>query len=277
MGPEILQAGATAKNLSKEIGVNLTAYSAALNKMLGDGVTGQASQTLINATMAYGAALQSKVNDDFDSLTAFNPIWRTEAAAVKVLSTIATSPEYSGEATCLTDAAGNQIPIAKITGANVAMSQTYALLYRYEINLPDGIEPTMFCLILTDEDGVIDRDKAWEGKSYEKTEKIPGKADDGTPVEYDAFVIENVPASEMTVRYATMYVEYVDKDGNECYAYSRTVKYGVVTYLNDQIEKMLSKVDLENIEKVSESDLRDLYLWDNLRTVAMYAEKNTKN
>ena len=265
--------------LKKEIGVNLTAYSAALNKMLGDGVTGEASQTLINATMAYGAALQSKVNDNFDSLTAFNPIWKTEAAAVKVLSTIATAPEYSGEATYLTDAAGNQIPIAKITGANVAMSQTYALLYRYEISLPDGVKPTTLCLILTDEDGVLDRDAAWDGKigkGYTKIEKISGKADDGTPVEYDAFVIENVPASEMAVRYATLYVEYVDANGTKCHAYSTTVKYGVVTYLNGQIDKMLSKEDFD-IEKASDSDLRDLYLWDNLRTIAMYAEKNTKN
>ena len=282
--------------LSKVIGVNLMAYSDALNAMLGPDVTGQASQQLIAATMAYGAAIQTMdkkdaegniVPGDIEILNKFNELWKTEAAAVKVLDTIATAPEYSGEADYLTDAEGdrvldadgNPIPIAKITGANVAMSRTYALLYRYEVNLPEGVEPTDFRLILTDDEQALDRTKPWDkktGTSYTEITQVPDTTADGTPIVYDVFAIENVPASEMAVRYATLYIEYVDENGTECHAYSRTVKYGVVTYLNGQIDKMLSTPGFV-IDNASDSELKELYLWSNLRTVAMLAEQKTNN
>ncbi len=262
----------------KTIGVHLTAYSNALNQMIEGGYSGQAAQTLINATMAYGAVLQTMGSDNADSLTAFDPNWKDKAEDVEVLGTIATAPEYSGTADYLTDAEGNKIPIARISGASVKMSQTYALLYGFELNLPDGAQRTDFRLILTDEENALDRTKPWDGKtgtSYDKTSKVPVPAEDNTTKEYDVFEIEDVPASEMAVRYATIYVKYttVGENGEtvEHHAYSQTVKYGVVTYLNGQIDEMLEKVEF------TEEDLKKLYLWDNLRTVAMFAENGKKN
>ena len=278
---------------SKEIGVNLTAYSAALNDFLGGDATGDAAQVLVNATMAYGAAIQTMDKKDANgnvieegsvaTLNAFNEFWRNDAKKVGLSDADIKVPEFSQEATYLTDSEGNlildaenkPIPIARISAANVAMDKTYALLYRFKLNLPEGAELKNANIILTDvENALNDRTTKWDGTtgtSY--TYESSGEDADGTTY-YEVWV-KNVPASEMTVRYATVYVEYT-VNGTEYCAYSQTVKYGVITYLNIQIDKMLNKEGFV-ISKADDSDLKQLYLWDNLRTVAKYAEKDTKN
>ena len=261
------------------------------NTFLGEGVTGKAPQVLVNATMAYGAAIQTMdkkdengnviSSGDIGILNAFNKLWKDEAADVDVIDTIATAPEYSGEADYLTDAEGNyildadqnKIPIAKITGANVAMSKTYALLYKFTVNLPSGAELKEAFVILTDtEDALNDRTQPWDGTVGTRYNiKETGTEDNGST--YHVAWVENVPASEMAVRYATIYVKYttVGENGEtvEHHAYSQTVKYGVVTYLNGQIYEMT-----KNGVPTEDADLKQLYLLSNLRTVAMFAEKD---
>ena len=272
---------------SKEIGVNLMAYSDALNTMINEGFSGQAAQTLINATMAYGAALQTMDSTDesgnvisgsVDILNQFNSFWRDEAKNVGLSDTDVKSPSYSQNATVFENSEGQSVEIAKFAGANVAMGKTYALLYAYEITLPEGATLTDLRLILTDDAAALDRTTQWDrktGTSYTETTKEPGTTSDGTAKEYDVLWVKDVPASEMTTRYATIYVEYTMEQNGEtqvCYAYSKTMHYGVITYLNAQIDKMLNK-DGFVLSEADDSDLKYLYLWDNLRTVATYAEK----
>jgi hypothetical protein len=103
------------------------AYSAALNAMLGNGVTGQPAQNLVNATLAYGAAIQvmdpRDENGDIieetpvDILDAYNQFWREEAEKVGLSQTDVYVPEYSQEATYLTDSDGNIMLDASHIGA----------------------------------------------------------------------------------------------------------------------------------------------------------------
>ena len=273
--------------LSKVIGVNLMAYSDALNAMLGPDVTGQASQQLIAATMAYGAAIQTMDKKDAEgnvieagsvaALNDFDSLWRNVAKQVGVTDSDIKNPIYSQNATTFVNSTGESVEIAKFTGANVAMSKTYALLYSYAITLPEGAKLKDLCLILTDEDNVLDRDKEWDGKigtSYTETSKISVTQDDGTQKEYDVLWVKDVPASEMAIRYATIYVKYtIEENGQtvERHAYSRTMQYGVITYLNSQIAEM-TKTGVPT----EDADLKMLYLWGQLRTVATFAE-NSKN
>ena len=122
---------------------------------------------------------------------------------------------------------------------------------------------------MTDDEDSLNRSEKWDrttGTGYTYEVKPDGKGNS-----YNEVWIKDVPASEMAVRYATLYIEYVDENGTECHAYSKTVKYGVITYLNNQIAEM-TKTGVPT----EDADLKMLYLWGQLRTVATFAE-NSKN
>ena len=130
--------------------------------------------------------------------------------------------------------------------------------------MPSGITPDYVRLILTDEIDALDRNQKWDrttGSDYEYEQNG----------DHREVWIRNVPASEMAVRYATIYIEYHDADG-EHFAYSQTLKYGVTTYLNRQIpELQYGEEFAKQYEKTKEMWMITT-MYDALRSLAGLAD-----
>ena len=206
---------------SQELTVSIAEYIRALTDMFGQEGVAQ-TEELFEATRNYIEALQNYnafIGGATDKAPATVPYYSVDAQNKDLL--------YFGEASLNADGT----VIAEFDQANVQFeNNTYSLGYRLIINLPNGITPDYVRLILTDEVDALDRNQKWDrttGSDYEYEQKGDHKE----------VWIRNVPASEMAVRYATIYIEYRDADG-EHFAYSQTLKYGVTTYLNRQIHEL---------------------------------------
>ena len=241
-------------NYSQELTVSIAEYIRALTDMFGEeGVV--KTEELFAATRNYIEALQNYnayKNGATDKAPSSAPYFSIDEKNKDLY--------YSGEATLN----GDGTAIAAFDQANVTFkNNTYSLGYRLLINLPDGITPDYVRLILTDEEDALDRSQKWDrttGSDYEY------KHNDG----HNEVWIENVPASEMAVRYATIYVEYRDADG-EHFAYSQTLKYGVITYLNRQINELQYGEYVEEYPKNKEMWMITT-MFDALRTLAGLAD-----
>ncbi len=156
--------------------------------------------------------------------------------------------------------------ITDITGANVRFrNDTYALLYRFSLNLPEGAKLLSAQIILTNGANDLNFQKRWDEKT--------GSAYDHKIVtengqEHYQVEISNVPASEMAVRYATVYVVYRDAENNEYFAYSKTMKYGVTTYLNRQIQTLQNDPSYQEDKEM----WMMLTMFDKLRQLAELAD-----
>ena len=212
--------------VSPEFDISIAQYMQALTAMFDD-ATVAGTEALLDATRDYVKALQT-----------YNAFKKGESVELPTqtpyfdIDTNNKDLKYFGEAHMNGDSA-----IAAFTGANVEFkNNAYALLYRFAMNLPEGAELDNAYIILTDSVDAVNRTQKWAGTKYAYTNVT--ETVDGESRQYNQVKISDVPASEMAVRYATVYLVYRDANGEECFAYSETLKYGVTTYLNRQIDAL---------------------------------------
>ena len=158
-------------------------------------------------------------------------------------------------------------------------SAIYGLAYTFKVNLPENAELIKAGIILADsgeltEDGYVLIAGDQRQKTSEKLQSGFGSFyGDFTDWTNDGVVVKrinivNVPATELNVKYVTVYVQYT-MDGEEYFAYSQTIEYGVSTYINNMIYEKVNQEGYENDEKI----LKELYLFDSVLKIA----NNVKN
>lgn len=240
-------------NYSEALKISISEYFKALTAMFGDeNVAG--TKELIAATTEYVKAAQAYFNRDYSKLSNDPPTFAYDG---KLLTN-----EYFGEAT----KNSKGVDIAKFEVATVNMGKTYELVYRFTENLPEKAKLLSAQIILTNEaDALTDRTQRWD--------EITGTAYEAKPIENDGVVecyqvtIKNVPASEMAIKYVTIYLVYEDETGEVCVAYSQTLKYGVTTYLHRQLYEFQ-----DGKFKNDYANNKDMWLvatmFDKLRTLA---------
>ena len=247
--------GEAYKQFDKEIAALLFAYSNALNNSVDlDGESDQAKE-LVAASLAYGAAVQEYFyNNPNYIITESKP----DVTATDAYNTLT----VSGDATMNGD-----VPIASFKSARVSFGLEYMIRYAYEISLPEGATATKVGVIITDADGLLNTTAKWDGTTgqWHRTH--------GTDTNGRNLSTFDVAATELSDHYATVYVEYTDAEGNACYAYSQTLKYGVKTYLNREIYKSTTAADYETNQKL----WKYVNLLNSLLEIANLVEKSGSN
>ena len=240
-------------SFSQQLTISIAEYIRALTGMFDD-VTVAGTEELIGATRDYIEAFQLYKNKDTTKLPEKAPMFSVESADLD-------APEF-GEATMNGDK-----PVAKINGARAIMGEaSYALDYRFVMNLPSGMILDSAQIILTDNVNALKKNEKWDestGTAY-GYETVNGE---------HVVSIKNVPASEMAVKYATVYLVYHDANGNGYFAYSTTLRYGVTTYLNRQIAEIQSAEDYQNPE--NKENWLIVTMFDKLRTLAGMADSSS--
>lgn len=243
------------KQFDKNIAALLFAYSNALNNSVDlDGESAQAKE-LVAASLAYGAAVQ----EYFYS----NPNYIITESKPNVTATNAYNQlVVSGNATM-----NGETPIASFKSARVSFGLEYMIRYAYKINLPEGATATKVGVIITDTDNQLNTTAKWDGTTGQ------WHGTHGTDTNGRNLSTFDVAATELSDHYATVYVEYTDAEGNACYAYSTTLKYGVTTYLNREIYKATTAADYETNQEL----WKYVNLLNSLLEIANLVEKSGSN
>ena len=255
---------------SKEVTISIKKYMQALSAMFENQDDIAGTKMLMDATKEYAQAAQNYFDyKKYEKEGVFpdgfiESLGLPQTAPPFNYNSELLKEQYFWDATMNGDKA-----IAEFSGASVTMGKTYELIYRFNVNLPEGAKLKDAYIILTDNENDLSDRPQWDGTvgtgyQYEIAEEN-GKT-------YYQVSIKNVPASEMAVRYATVYLEYEYENGSSEFAYSRTLKYGVTTYLDRQLYA------LQYGDKYSEQYQTDRELWlvaimfDELRDLAGLAD-----
>ena len=249
---------------SKDISLALLTYAQKVDSFLG---TGSLTAGLLNATMDYGKAVHACFGDNKTPLdntmleTRINEKLEVPEGAITV-SDMTVNNGYAGSSVVSFENA--------YVGVN-ANQAVYALAYDFSVNLPADATIITAGVILTDKIETFNTSEARNeliGRYYEG--ELKEGTDEGKNIYWS--VIDNVPATELSVKYATVYVAY--KLGEtEQYAYSQTYRYGVVTYLNNQIYDIFTdatnaEIRKKSIEELTADEKQKLFLYDCLRDIA---------
>ncbi len=251
---------------SQNFTISVAGYIQALTDMFKDEENGELktedARKLMEASRNYAEAYMAHKNFNADDCKVTSaPTFDIDANNLNAI--------FDGDATMVN---GDPVIASNQIQTNVELfATTYTLLYRFAINLPANTTLKSASVILTDTAEEVVRTQEWDGQTGKAYGYSSKKTDDG--IEYYVVEIDGGSAKDMAVRYATVYVEYEDADGNAHFAYSQTVKYGITTYLNRQLNNYMAKIaDYQDVNAENQQIWLKHSMYNNLRTLASFAD-----
>ena len=251
---------------SQNFTISVAGYIQALTDMFKDEENGELktedARKLMEASRNYAEAYMAHKNFNADDCKVTSaPTFDIDANNLNAI--------FDGDATMVN---GDPVIASNQIQTNVELfATTYTLLYRFAINLPANTTLKSASVILTDTAEEVVRTQEWDGQTGKAYGYSSKETDDG--IEYYVVEIDGGSAKDMAVRYATVYVEYEDADGNVHFAYSQTVKYGITTYLNRQLHNYMAKIaDYQDVNAENQQIWLKHSMYNNLRTLASFAD-----